>query len=189
MQPPTEPKPAALEHRPGPHGDEEEIYRRHHRELRRAVNHAVNAEPELIEDACQTAWTILLRRQPDRDTIFGWLRTVAIREAYRLSAVDRRDARLEHLCPEGGDWQDITADPRSLDDVLDALEALRAVASLPERQRNDLALKIAGYSYAEIRELTPGRTATNVNKALEKARARIRLARLRSVPAATNRQR
>jgi DNA-directed RNA polymerase specialized sigma24 family protein len=189
MQPPTEPTPAARQHRPGPHGDEEELYRQHHRELQRAVAHVVRAPRELIEDACQTAWAILLRNQPDRYAIFGWLRVVAIHEAYRLSAIDRRDARLERLCPEDGDWQDVTADPRSLDDALEALEALRALASLPQRQRNDLALKIAGYSYAEIRELTPGRTATNVNKALVKARARIRLARLRSVPAATNRQR
>jgi hypothetical protein len=90
MQPPTEPTPAARQHRPGPHGDEDELYRRHHGELHRAVAHAVHAPRELIEDACQAAWTTLLRRQPDRDTIFGWLRVVAIHEAYRLSAIDRR---------------------------------------------------------------------------------------------------
>jgi hypothetical protein len=40
-----------------------------------------------------------------------------------------------------------------------------------------VALVIAGYSYAEIRDMTPGRTATNVNKSLVKGRARIRRTR------------
>jgi RNA polymerase sigma factor (sigma-70 family) len=163
-----------------PRGDEDELYRRHHRELHRAVSRAVRAPSELIEDACQTAWAILLRRQPERDAVFAWLRVVAVHEAYRLSAIDRRDARLERLRPDDGDWHEVLADPRSLDDAVDALEALRALASLPERQRIDLALKVAGYSYEEIRARTPGRTRTNVNKALVKARRRIRQAQARS---------
>ena len=60
----------------------------------------------------------------------------------------------------------------------DAREALRALATLPERQRTDLALKAAGYSYEEIRLLTPGRTFTNVNESLVKARARVPASRL-----------
>jgi DNA-directed RNA polymerase specialized sigma24 family protein len=175
MQPPTEPNTATAAV-PARRGDEDELYRRHHRELHRAVAHVVRAPRELIEDACQAAWSILLRRQPDRYAIFGWLRVVAIHEAYRLSAIEHRDARLERLRPEDGDWRDVTADPRSLDEAVAALEALRVLASLPERQRNDLALVIAGYSYAEIRERTPGRTATNLNKSLVKARMRIRRA-------------
>jgi hypothetical protein len=43
------------------------------------------------------------------------------------------------------------------------------LASLPERRRTDLALKIAGYSYEEIRTITGERTFTNVNKSLEGA--------------------
>jgi DNA-directed RNA polymerase specialized sigma24 family protein len=84
-------------------GDEAELYRLHHRalvrvvarSLVRVVARSVNASRELIEDACQTAWSILLRRQPDRECVFAWLRTVAIHEAYRLSRVERRDARLD----------------------------------------------------------------------------------------------
>ena len=120
---------------PKPRGDEEELYRRHHRELHRAVSRAVHAPRELIEDACQTAWAILLRRQPDRDAIFAWLRVVAIREAYRLSAIDRRDARLERLRSEDGAWQEVMADARSLDAALEALEALRALALRLHRSR------------------------------------------------------
>ena len=167
MQPPTNAtSPSSL-------GDEDALYRAHHRELHRAVAHVVRAPRELIEDACQTAWAMLLRTQPDRFAIFGWLRVVAIHEAYRLSAIERRDARLERLRPEDGDWHDAIADPRDLDDALEALEALRALAELPARQRQDLSMK-AGYSYEEIRAITGGRTFTNVNKSLVKARAQIR---------------
>jgi DNA-directed RNA polymerase specialized sigma24 family protein len=51
---------------------------------------------------------------------------------------------------------------------------VRALASLPDRQRQDLALKIAGYSYEEIRSRVPGRSFTSVNKSLARARRRIR---------------
>ena len=140
----------------------------------RAVARAVNAPPELIEDACQTAWAILLRAQPDRHAIFAWLRVVAIHEAYRLSAIERRETRLGSLRPDDRQGEDLVADPRTLDHTLEALEALRALAALPARQRDDLTLKLAGYTYEEIRILTGGRTFTNVNKSLVKARARIR---------------
>jgi DNA-directed RNA polymerase specialized sigma24 family protein len=172
MQPPTEPAPAAG--RPVARGDEEELYRRHHRDLHGAVAHVVRAPRELIEDACQTAWAILLRNQPERYAIFAWLRVVAIHEAYRLLAIDRRDGRLDRLRREDGDWHETIADPRSLNDAVAGFEALRVLAALPERQRTDLALNVAGYSYDEIRVMTGGRALTDLNKSLVKARARIR---------------
>jgi len=171
MQPPTE---------PARRGDEEELFRVYHRDLHRAVAHVVRAPLELIEDACQTAWAILLRSQPDRYAIFAWLRVVAIHEAYRLSAIESCDARLERLRPEDGDWHDVTVDPGSPDDALEARDALRALAALPQRQRDDLTMKIAGYSYEEIRILTGGRSFTSVNKSLARARRRIRQAQARS---------
>lgn len=177
MQPPTDPTTAGQARRPEPRGDEDALYRRHHRDLRRAVARVVRAPDELIEDACQTAWTILLRNQPERDSIFGWLRVVAIHEAYRLAALDRRETRGEREGSDEADWTDAIADSRSLDDAIEALEALRALAALPERQRADLTLKVAGYSYQEIAGLTGKRTYTNVNKSLAKARTRIRRAR------------
>jgi RNA polymerase sigma factor (sigma-70 family) len=166
MQPATDPRTVPTT---APNGDAADLYLRHHRDLERAVARAVNTPRELIEDACQTAWAILLRSQPERYAIFAWLRVVAVHEAYRLSAAERREARLEHLA---GD------DERSLDVALEAREALRALASLPDRQRDDLALLIGGYSYREIAELTGGRTYTNVNKALAKGRKRLRRASL-----------
>jgi DNA-directed RNA polymerase specialized sigma24 family protein len=180
MQPPTEPTGTKPTSHQALHGDEDELFRRHHRELVRAVASVVRAPHALIEDACQTAWTLLLLNQPERRTVFGWLRTVAIHEAYRLSKLSRRDDRLELVDSGPFDWADTIPDSRTLDDAVEALEALRVLASLPDRQRQDLALKIAGYSYHEIRRRVPGRTWTNVNKSLAKARRRIRQARARS---------
>jgi DNA-directed RNA polymerase specialized sigma24 family protein len=147
----------------------------HHRNLQRAVARVVNARRELIEDACQTAWTIMLRRQPARTTIFAWLRVVAIHEAYRLSAAER-GAHLEDLAHIQG-WDAVIADRVAIDDTIEARRALRSLAELPERQRQDLVLRVAGFTYREIAQITGARTYTNVNKSLVKARANIRRAR------------
>ena len=169
-----------------PRGDEDDLYRRHHRNLQRAVARVVNAPRELIEDACQDAWTIMLRNQPDRATMFAWLRVVAIHEAYRLSAAER-GAHLEDLAHSQG-WDAVIADRVTIDDALEARRALGRLAELPARQRQDLCLRVGGFSYREIAQITGGRTYTNVNKHLRKARARIRLAELPETGAKTPRQ-
>jgi len=158
-------------------GDEDTLYRHHH-DLHRAVAHAVNAPRELIEDACQNAWATLLRAQPDRRSIFGWLYVVATREAFRLCERERRHLHLEAMLPDGS-WDAVIADAFSIDDILAAHEALAILASLPDRQRADLTLLVAGFSYSEIAEMTGGRRYGNVNKHIAKARAQVRLARLK----------
>jgi RNA polymerase sigma factor (sigma-70 family) len=172
MQPPTQSRTTRT-----PRGDEDDLYRRHHRDLERDVARAVHATPEVIEDACQNAWAILISTQPERVSIFAWLRVVAVHEAYRLSTVERRDAHLEAIAKVAS-WDELTADPQAIDDAIEAREALRALADLPARQREDLTLFVAGYTNSEIGELTGGRTFTNVSKQLARARARIRLERL-----------
>lgn len=98
MSRPRDPQPGAGALR----GDEGELFARHHAALLRAVRGAVRAPEPLVEDACANAWAILLRRQPERSaTLFGWLRTVAIHEAYRLSRDQRRTTSLEDLGPAG----------------------------------------------------------------------------------------
>jgi DNA-directed RNA polymerase specialized sigma24 family protein len=177
MQPRTERTTPAAEATPVNRlrGDEAQLYLENHRGLQRAVSRAVNASPELIQDACQTAWTNLLRHQPDRGAVFAWLCVVAVHEAYRLTTIERRDARLEDL-PTDQAWDTPIAGRPSLDDRLEAREALRALANLPAPQRRDLTLLVAGFRYREIAEITGRRTYTNVNKHLVKARRRMRLA-------------
>ncbi|MGH2762968.1 MAG: RNA polymerase sigma factor [Thermoleophilaceae bacterium] len=159
-----------------PHGDEAELYLRHHRALVCSVARSVNASRELIEDACQTAWLILLRRQPERTSTFAWLRVIAIREAYRLSGVERRDARLDApTSPNGSTFaEERFEDPRAAPDPwVEARLALARVAQLPPRQRRLFALQIAGLSYEETSAVT-GDSVRTVERQLRRAHARVR---------------
>lgn len=152
-------------------GDEEALYREHRDALYRIVRAAIAGPDELVEDACQNAWLILLRRQPARGSVLPWLITVALREAYQLSRRERRDARLKELLDPDG--SDVVAAPASLEQSLEARDALATLAALPPRQRRFMALFVAGYRYQEIVALC-GVTYTNVNNQLVRARARLR---------------
>jgi len=64
-------------------------------------------------------------------------------------------------------------DPRSLEQTLEAREALRVVAALKPKQRDTLALGVAGHSYREIEQIR-GVTNTNVNRHMSEGRAAAR---------------
>lgn len=81
------------------------------------------------------------------------------------------------MLPDGS-CDAVIADVFSIDDSLEAREALAILARLPDRQRADPTLLVAGVSYVEICEMTGGRTYTIVNKHIAKARACVRVARL-----------
>ena len=148
-------------------GDESDLFRQHEIALKAAVRSAVHAPEACIEDACSFAWLQLMRRQPDRATVFAWLRTVAIHEAWKLAARERRDRHLE-LVPS---WDERC--PSEPAPVHEAHAALRLLAELPERQRRYLALFVAGLTYNEIATRCQV-TYTNVNKHLTRARANVR---------------
>jgi len=121
----------------------------------------------VIDDACSTAWMILLRAQPRRDTVLAWLTVVARREAIRLHHSAQREPALEETT--------IEHHLQGRDDELghDARRALDHLAELPPRQREVLALLVAGYSYDEIAELT-GTSWAAVNRHLVRARRALR---------------
>ena len=98
---------------PVPRGDESDLFRLHHGDLLAAVRRAVRASDALVEDACGFAWEQLFACQPERqEKLFGWLRTVAVREAWRLSSVERRPARWEQLRADGDLGPDRIEDSR-----------------------------------------------------------------------------
>jgi RNA polymerase sigma factor (sigma-70 family) len=164
-------------------GDEAELFRRHHRRILAHVRRAASGAPEaLVEDACLFAWLQLLRRQPDRELAYAWLCTVARREAWRMLRAAREVRSLDASVSragtgEGPDGADPLVECIAGRDTVEAAhaarEALRVLASLPDRQRRYLALKVAGHSYRENCALT-GASYTTVNRHLPRARALVR---------------
>lgn len=160
-------------------GDEAELYRLHHERLVRVVRRCVGGSHALIEDACSFAWTQLLCHQPERrPELFGWLCTVAIHEAYRLSGLERRDERLDVCVADRGgaalSRAELVEDLRaSLERQLDACAALTLVAELCSRQRELFALQVAGLSYREIAAAT-GDSVRTVDRQLRRAHEHIR---------------
>jgi RNA polymerase sigma factor (sigma-70 family) len=168
---------AAAPSRPALRGDEEILYRAHHRRLLRLVAMDVGARPQVIEDACAYAWTELITRQPERTSIIGWLRVVARHQAIRLAQRDRRTVSLHALAPmPAQESRATTCPPSDATEHNEALRALGLVARLPERKRASLALQLAGYSYDEIAaELEM--TRRTVERQLRRARAEVRALR------------
>jgi DNA-directed RNA polymerase specialized sigma24 family protein len=115
-------------------------------DLRAEVARMVEAPREVIEDACQNAWALLLERQPDPTAMLGSLPVIAACEAQRLWDIEQRDERFDGTRREA-------ADPHALDRIVEAREALALLAALPEPHRSHLSLTVAGYSYREIAAL------------------------------------
>lgn len=160
---------------PPQHGDETALYQQHAAALTRSVRHAVKTTDATIEDACQFAWAQLLRHQPDRDHVFGWLRTTAIREAWALSGRERRAISLDVPTGEredAGTFADLVP-ARDIELELDAREALHALAMLRPKHRYAMSRLVAGLSYEEI-QAEGGLSYTQVNRHLTRARAALR---------------
>jgi DNA-directed RNA polymerase specialized sigma24 family protein len=131
--------------------------------LHRTVQRAARAPEQTIQDACQTAWTILLRRPdiPLDARGYAWLVTVATRQAWGLASIaaetpvgsfqagDSDDAQM----PEPVDRDDRSAEQRALARI-EHDERVAAFATLKPRERQALYLKGSGYSYHEIAGLS-----------------------------------
>ncbi len=156
-------------------GDESELYRRYHHQLVTAVRRTFGHD--LAEDACQFAWSQMLRRQPDRTRVYPWLLVTARREAMRLVRLARLEAAADGFVdPATGFTANLgerIEHPLSLQRRVDGLDALRALAALPDRQRRVLARKVAGLSYHEI-GADLGWSYTQVNRHLTRARRSLR---------------
>ena len=148
------------------------LYRRYERPLRAWLGRRVTAPPALVEDACASAWLILVAKRPVcGERIFGWLSTTALHEAYRLLRLQRREQPGE--LGEGKPALVLARrdDPET---ALEAKRALMALGSLRERERRYLALKAAGHSYREIAAIAGTGSTNNVNKHLVRGRDRLR---------------
>jgi DNA-directed RNA polymerase specialized sigma24 family protein len=128
-------------------GQIELLYRCLAPRLERIVRYDVRAPDAVIEDACQFAWCRLLhhRHRVRRQTALAWLATTAVREALKLSKRGGRDLPLEVL--SWGVREPLAPGP---EDLVDQLDQLRAVATLPVRQRRLMWLQGFGFSYGEM---------------------------------------
>ena len=169
---------------PSERGEEAALFLEHQRFLLRVTARRFGGSQELAEDACAFAWLQLLRCQPDRERVVGWLRVVARNEGLRLLRISRREPFLEdrphprHDAASGEplDWQELLPAPVDTELAVEARELLRSLAGLRWHQRTVLTMQLAGYSYKEIAERL-GRTYTWVNRHLTEGRAELRRGR------------
>jgi len=151
-------------------GDEGPLFAAYHVRLRRVVGSRVRAPDEVLDDACSNAWLILLRSQPRRETVFAWLRTVAIHEAIRLAARECRDRSMDEI-----DWSEL-ASPVSVEALAEFYDELaRLERDVTSRQLRLVLLQAAGYRYDEIAAIT-GDSVRTVDRQLRRARRRLRAA-------------
>jgi RNA polymerase sigma factor (sigma-70 family) len=138
--------------------------------LERIVRGGAGVAEPVVEDACQFAWSRLvdLAHSVRRDGALSWLATTAVHEAYRLE----RRSRAEEPMPDDEDTV-VRGSAPSAHEVVELRERIASVGRLPERQRQVLWLRAAGYSYAEIGAST-GDTRRTVERQLARATRRVR---------------
>jgi RNA polymerase sigma factor (sigma-70 family) len=169
-----------------------EFFAANHARVHRAVARNITAPRALIEDACATAWTIMVRRSDitlDQRGL-SWLITVAINEALHQKGRTSPETPVGTFqgSPRGHDDTDMrepgdtdapAADEQALARI-EHTERVQAFRQLKPREREALYLKALGYRYREIAALT-GSSYTAVNRRITEGRARLRkLARERN---------
>ena len=147
-----------------------ELYGLLARRLEQLVRLDVRAPDVVIEDACQTAWSRLLRYRDrvQRESVMSWLLRTAVREALKLSRRDRRELPLEATTEETIPRAQAT--PAQL---IECRERLAELGRLPERQQRAVWLHAFGLNYGEI-AMYEGCTARTVERQLLRARQAIR---------------
>jgi DNA-directed RNA polymerase specialized sigma24 family protein len=120
--------------------------------------------PEIVDDACATAWSQLVRR-PDVELSprgVAWLITVAVHEAWRLQERRAQEMPLgpyarpvmhDDDAPEPIDAFAVDVETRAVDRAQHPAD-VEAFLTLKPRERQALYLKALGYRYTEICELS-----------------------------------
>lgn len=128
-----------------------QLYAQLGQRLKRVVRAGVRAPDAVVEDACQVAWSRLLRyRERVRaETALGWLSATATHEALKLVGDEAREASLEHELEQRGEGA-IGGLVPGPEDQLQARERLDCLAGLSARQQRLLWLQAIGLSYEEM---------------------------------------
>jgi RNA polymerase sigma factor (sigma-70 family) len=170
-------------------GDVELLYRSLAPRLERIVRLDVRAPDAVIEDACQFAWSRLVhhRERIHRETALPWLATTAVREAFKLIRRDCRERSLDASLDAVGDAGCASPAPGP-EELVEQLERLGAIATLPVRQQRLLWLQGLGLSYAEMASHEKC-TVRTVERQLLRAKHAIRAAFRESHQASASAQR
>jgi RNA polymerase sigma factor (sigma-70 family) len=149
-------------------------YRKLADRLQEIVRADVRAPDAVIEDACQVAWTRLMR-DPERvrdDRTLAWLARTAVREACRQIRRDSRHLSLDSELASCASPSSRGAQPQ---EWLEQRERLALVGRLPLRQQRMLWLHALGLHYDEI-AAHDSCSARTVERQLLRAKRAVRMA-------------
>jgi RNA polymerase sigma factor (sigma-70 family) len=157
--------------------DVDQLYRALAVRLVQIVRLDVRAPEAVIEDACQVAWSRLVRHagRVRRETALSWLARTAAREAVRLARREGRELSLDAVLEQIGDGGLTVRALHSAGplEVVEHRERLELVRLLPHRQRTLLWLHALGLTYAEMARST-GCTERTVERQLLRAKHAVR---------------
>jgi RNA polymerase sigma factor (sigma-70 family) len=151
-----------------------DLYRSLSARLENIVRRAVEAPDAVIEDACQLAWSGLVRHcaRVRRDTALAWLARTAEREAVRLIRREGRELSLDATLELGGDVALPGRGP-GLSELAEQHARLDAISALPGRQQRLVWLQGLGFSYDEMAVQT-GASHRTIERQLLRAKQRLR---------------
>ena len=154
-------------------GDLDELYRLLSPRLRQIVRSDVRAPEQVVEDACQIAWSRLIRHSDHvrREAVLSWLATTAVREAFKLSRRDRRELSLDAELERTGELPFPSSAPGPAE-LVELRDRLAEVRRLPERQQRLVWMHAAGLTYVEMAGRT-GDSRRTVERQLLRAKVRL----------------
>ena len=150
------------------------LYGVFNRQLTRIVRASTRGPQPVIEDACQVAWTALIcpGLRVEQANARAWLVRTAVRETFRLMALQTRELSLERVMQEQPEELRSETIPGPAE-VVRRREQVQNVRLLSERQQRLVWLRALGFSYGEMARYE-GATSRTVRRQLERAQRRLR---------------
>ncbi len=127
----------------------------------------------ILEDACQTAWWLLMifRESIEPGSELGWLSTTATRQALKLARAQLDEEPFDERA-QIFELERYRAPELGPERAIEVRERLADIRELPVRQRRLVWLQGLGYEYVEIAAAT-GESRRTVERQLLRARRRL----------------